>query len=185
MKLDARIVLTFSLALIPFGTLHADEPALPVGNATSATSISIDGTRTPEPGLLTGGQPTPEQLREAARAGVRTIINLRGNDEPGYEWEANLAKELGLTYVHIPIGGADDLTRANVGRFDVALDAAREKGPVLVHCASGNRAGALLALQRGWIKGASPDAAIAFGIDAGLTRLEIPTRALLETPAPR
>jgi protein tyrosine phosphatase (PTP) superfamily phosphohydrolase (DUF442 family) len=44
-------------------------------------------------------------------------------------------------------------------------------GPVLLHCGSGNRVGAVLALRHS-LSGASEEEAIAFGNDAGLTKLE-------------
>ncbi|MER2176978.1 MAG: hypothetical protein ABS955_04680, partial [Stenotrophomonas maltophilia] len=61
---------------------------------------------------------------------------------------------------------------------------AQSQGPVLLHCASGNRAGALLALLQAR-EGASVDDALTFGRAAGMTSLEAPTRVLLEQDATR
>ena len=44
-------------------------------------------------------------------------------------------------------------------------------GPVLIHCASSNRVGALLALRES-LRGASDEEALEFGKQAGMTRLE-------------
>ena len=44
--------------------------------------------------------------------------------------------------------------------------------PVIIHCASGNRVGALLALRANLIQGKSASEALAFGKAAGLTTLE-------------
>jgi protein tyrosine phosphatase (PTP) superfamily phosphohydrolase (DUF442 family) len=84
-----------------------------------------------------------------------------------------------MSYIQIPIAGAADLTRANVERLDTTLRDARPAGRVLLHCASGNRAGALLALRENWLHGAAPEDALALGLAAGLTSLEPQTRRLL------
>jgi hypothetical protein len=49
----------------------------------------------------------------------------------------------------------------------------------MVHCASGNRVGALLALRANRLEGASPEDALELGLDAGLTRLEPAVREAL------
>jgi protein tyrosine phosphatase (PTP) superfamily phosphohydrolase (DUF442 family) len=84
-----------------------------------------------------------------------------------------------LRYVELPIAGASDLTRENVERLDRALRDALPAGPVLLHCASGNRVGALLALRETWLRGAEPEAALALGRAAGLAGLEAKTRELM------
>jgi uncharacterized protein (TIGR01244 family) len=131
-------------------------------------------------GVLSGGQPTPEQIEAAARAGFRTVINLRTPQETGFEWERDTVERLGMSYVQIPVAGARGLTRDNVERIDAALGAALEQGPVLLHCASGNRIGAVLAVREAWLRDADTEAALAFGLASGLTRLEPATRELLD-----
>jgi uncharacterized protein (TIGR01244 family) len=143
----------------------------------------IPNARVPMEGLLSGGQPTQEHLEQAARAGYKTVINLRDPSEGGFEWEEETASRLNMRYVNLPIAGASGLTRENVERFDAALEAGLAEGPVLLHCSSGNRDGALLALREAWLEGADPEKAIALGKAAGLTRLEGEVRKLLETPA--
>jgi len=58
------------------------------------------------------------------------------------------------------------MTFANARTFDQLL--AKSPRPVLIHCSSGNRVGAMLAL-RAKLNGASSDQALAFGIAGGLT----------------
>ncbi len=144
---------------------------------------AIPNARTPLAGVRSGGQPTPEQIEEAAGAGFRTVINLRADGEPGFEWEREAVERLGMQYVHIPVAGAPGLTHENVERLDTALADARQRGPALLHCASGNRIGAMLALREAWVRGAGPSDALRFGLDAGLTKLEPDVRALLGLPA--
>jgi len=164
--------LSVSLALMLCTFALAAEPPVPILNA-----------RTPLDGVLSGGQPTPEQVAQAAKAGFRTVMNLRSDGEPGFDWEPAAVEAAGMRYVHIPIAGPDTLTRENVERVDAALSEALKNGPVLLHCASGNRIGAVLALRAAWVQGAEPAAALKLGQEAGLTRLEGATRELLGLPA--
>jgi len=50
---------------------------------------------------------------------------------------------------------------------------------VLVHCGTGNRCGAMLALTEAWFRQHSTEDAIAFGKQAGLTGMEPVVRDLL------
>jgi uncharacterized protein (TIGR01244 family) len=136
----------------------------------------------PRPQLYSAGQPSAAQLQQAADAGVTTVIDLRQPDEDRGFDETAAAERLGLRYVRIPVAGAAGLTDANAHALRTAL--AQSSGPVLVHCASGNRAGALLALSNAR-DGASVEHALQLGRDAGMTSLEAPTRALLEQAAAR
>ena len=147
-------------------------------------SVPIRNARTPIEGVLSGGQPTPEQIELTAQAGFLTVINLRAETEPGFEWEREAVEQLGMRYVLIPVAGEDGLTRENVGRIDSALNEALERGPVLFHCASGNRIGAVLALRGAWFHGLDSDAALRLGLAGGLGGLESKIRTLLELPDP-
>jgi len=136
----------------------------------------------PRPQLYSAGQPSATELQQAAAAGITTVIDLRQPDEDRGFDETLAAERLGLRYVRIPVAGAAGLTDANARALHAAL--VQSQGPVLVHCASGNRAGALLALLQA--RGGAPlDQALQFGRDAGMTSLEAPTRALLEQQARR
>lgn len=129
------------------------------------------------PGLYAGGQPDAAQLHTFARDGVKVVIDLRGADEArGYD-EAAVTGELGLRYVRLPIGGASDLTPANATALAALLGAAQ--GPVLLHCASGNRVGALLALSAAESEGLAPSTALELGKRAGLRSLEPAVRERL------
>ena len=149
----------------------------------AANAFAGDATlRQPRPDLITAGQPSEQQLRDAAANGVTTIIDLRKPDEDrGYD-EAALAEQLGLRYVRLPIAGAGDITEANARTLDRLLK--QDSGKTLLHCASSNRAGALLSLIDAHINGASVEDALTFGRDAGMTSLEPAVRAVLETPTP-
>lgn len=124
------------------------------------------------PDLYSAGQPSPEQLERLAREGVRSVINLRAAGEPDQYDERAEAERLGLRYASIPVAGAQDLTPETVQRFTDELAEAQRAGPVLIHCASANRVGAMVALEQGWHRGAATEAALERGRAAGLTGLE-------------
>lgn len=136
-------------------------------------------------GQYAAGQPTPDDLARLARDGVRTVINLRAPGEAVEFDEAAEAARLGLRYVALPIAGPADLDRERVARFGRALDDARRAGGVLVHCATSNRVGALVALDAALNRGSALDAALACGRAAGLASLEPAVCALVEREAAR
>jgi len=131
------------------------------------------------PELYCGGQPTPEDLARLVRDGVRTVINLRHPSEPGQHDERAHAERCDLHYVNLPVTGPQDLDAVTVQRFADELERARARGPVLIHCASANRVGALIALQQSWHRGCDPDTALARGRAAGLAGLEPAVACLL------
>jgi len=129
--------------------------------------------------LIIGAQPTREVLQQAADAGIKVVVNLRGEGEdPGYD-EAAAAAELGLTYLRVPVAGAAGLTPENVHLFDAVLKQVGDQ-PALMHCASGNRVGAVHALHANQYGGMDPEAAIEYGKAHGMTSLEEAVRERLE-----
>ncbi len=131
-------------------------------------STLLPNGRQPFENVVTGGQPTVEGLQQASELGFRTVINLRTPGESPIGQEA--VEAAGMSYVSIPVSGASGLTRENAQALAEALNQA--EGPVLVHCGSGNRVGALFALKAYHVDNASPEAALAVGIESGLTRLK-------------
>jgi len=150
----------------------------PASDGQDLLAIKIPKARVPFEGMLTGGQPTPEQLEQAAKMGFQTVINMRPVDEKGaIPDEADIVADLGMQYVYIPVKGAEDLTEENATRFAEAL--AEAGSPLMIHCASGNRVGALFALKAVLTDGASVDEAMQIGVDTGVTRLESSIREIL------
>ena len=75
--------------------------------------------------------------------------------------------------------GPADLTLHNAQALAAALAEAGPGHPVLLHCASGNRAGALLALKAHSIDLLPPAQALELGRRAGLKALEPVVRQLI------
>ena len=127
-------------------------------------------------GVAVIAQPDEAELRGLAEQGVRTVVNLRHAGEDAMplsiEAEGVLCRELGMDYVHLPVsmkppaeGGAD---RKLAAGFETLLAAAREAGPVAVHCKLGHRAGALVLIALGRNQGWDGARAIAEAPRLGL-----------------
>ncbi len=95
----------------------------------------------PEPDVLFGGQPTEAQLEAMATDGLAFVVDLRAEGEDrGYDEPAAL-QNLDVPYVNLPVDG-ERLTQP--GTFERFIETMKKlEGPTLVHCASGNRVGAL------------------------------------------
>lgn len=147
------------------------QPADSTAGAESAEGLGLLNERRSLGGLITGGQPTPEVLEAAAAAGVTTVISLRQESEPGYFEEQEQVRALGMRFVSIPIDGAAAITEENAAQLHRALEGL-DVGSTVLHCGSGNRAGALLALRQFYFAGATRDEALEAGRAAGMTGLE-------------
>jgi uncharacterized protein (TIGR01244 family) len=141
-----------------------------VAEAPQPVPELLPNLREPLPAVISGGQPSPEQLSAARDAGYKTVLNLRLPDERGVADEPEIVTGLGMEYLSLPINGSDGLTRDNAEAFARALETAEY--PMIIHCSSGNRIGALFALKAFWVDGASAEEALQIGLDSGLTRLE-------------
>lgn len=165
--------------LLLAGCAHAPTPV--PGATTAAAPAGVIQLHQPRPGLYTAGQPAAGDWQAIAARGVTTVVNLRTPSEMQGRDEAAEVRAAGMHYIEIPVAGADGITDANARLLGDAL--AGSKGPVLVHCASANRAGGLLALSEARYGGAAPEQAIALGRKAGMASTEARIRALLEAPA--
>ncbi len=131
----------------------------------------------PVDGVIACGLPNPDELREAHAGGLRTVVNLCPMAEQPFD-EAAMVTALGMRYEHIPISGAQDLTRDNALKFAAIVNDSANH-PLVVHCKSGNRAGALYALKAFFADGCDAESALAAGLTAGLTVLKPAVRAVL------
>ncbi len=145
-------------------------------SADSEAELKVDlrdvvasGVVEPVDGMSTAGQPDRAALKVFADSGYTTVIDLRAAAENRGLNEGAVVEELGMSYVTLPITGAGAINFENAAKLDALIDAS--SGPVLVHCGSSNRVGALLALGKS-LEGAEDNAALAFGKEAGMTSLE-------------
>jgi len=104
--------------------------------------------------LITSGQPSEDQLRQAAAEGIDTIVNLAPHDaDNALPDEAGLVHALGMTYHHLPVVFANP-TEADFAAFEKVMAELLPGSRTLVHCAANFRVSAfygLYAIKRlGW-----------------------------------
>lgn len=164
-----------SVALLAPVLLAGCQLHRPVDPPPAMTAVGIV-LHAPRPGLYTAGQPASSDWAMIAGRGVTTVINLRTPAELAGRDEAAEVGAAGMRYAEIPVDGAAGIGMEKARALRSLLD--RADGPVLVHCASGNRVGALIALGAA-DAGASTEDAIAQGRAAGMTGAETRVRELL------
>jgi uncharacterized protein (TIGR01244 family) len=119
--------------------------------AFQAPPVKIDDVEGVELGNLyldgrvyISGQPTTAAFAELARRGLTVVVNTRtpaeveDREKVPFD-EESFVRELGMSYVAIPLGGDDHpYEPAAVGRLAEVL--AANDGRVLIHCLYGGRA---------------------------------------------
>jgi uncharacterized protein (TIGR01244 family) len=117
-------------------------------------SAEVPGTADPtafpnyrflRPGLATAGQPSAAGLAQLKAMGFKTVVNLRTEKEGAKEEEA-MVKAAGLSYVSVPVT-AETLSQKDADAVGRVIDDPAA-GPVLLHCATANRVGAVWAILR-------------------------------------
>ena len=130
----------------------------------------------PLPGIGAAGQPAASDWTDLAAAGVRTVVDLRAPNEPRGHDEPDAVRAAGMAYVAIPV--------TQMTLHDEQFDAVRtllrdpSRRPIVVHCASSNRVGALLLPYFVLDEQQPLDKAIELAIDAGLRSQELATLAV-------
>ena len=94
------------------------------------------------PDVYRSSHPMPYQMRDAARAGIRSVLSLRGSHagvgSNQLEWDT--CRRLGIPLLHMPIGLRDAPRRSEMLALIEILS--RIEKPLLLHCKSGaDRAG--------------------------------------------
>jgi uncharacterized protein (TIGR01244 family) len=126
--------------------------------------------------VATAGQPEEEHLRQLAKAGYKTVIDLRTSEEdPGFD-EPDVARWAGMEYTNIPVGH-ETIEEETFEQFR-GLMRDPERRPVLVHCASANRVGVLLVPYLVLDEGKSTEEAEEIAAGVGLKSDELKEAAL-------
>jgi uncharacterized protein (TIGR01244 family) len=143
--------------------------AVPAAQLWAGVPDSLDASRIPayrlvRPDLATGGQPSAEALAQLKSLGFATVVNLRTPQEGAAEERAAVEAQ-GLRYVNVPFT-LETFSLADVEAVEKVL-ADPSAGPVLLHCHSSNRVGAVWAAIQAR-QGRGFDEALAAGREAGL-----------------
>ena len=159
----SRILLAFLLAL----------PAFAQAPLPETEGFGISAAVRPEEGLLIAGQPTAKQLKAAAKAGYKTVIDLRPlSEDRGFE-EEKAARKAKLEYANIGVT-PDTLDASTVKYFLTVLSNAER--PALIHCSSGNRAAGLYYAWLVMEQGMPEDQALQQARAAGLAAPDLEAR---------
>jgi uncharacterized protein (TIGR01244 family) len=154
----ASVAIVAAVFTVVFGSFPAyprESGPVDLGIDSAALPVEIEDFSGVRGGLfrdgrvLVGGQPDRDALRRLRELGVTVVVNLRTpsemNDRDRVPFdEAAFVQELGLEYVHIPLGGDDHpYTPEAVAVFASVLE--RHSGPVFLHCTVAWRASYLWA----------------------------------------
>lgn len=147
----------------------------------SADSARIPNYRLVAPGIAAAGQPSPAALSDLKAMGFGAVVNLRTEKEADLAAEKAVVEAQGLRYVSVPIT-PDSFRLEDVLAVQRVLEDPWT-GPVLLHCASSNRVGAVLAVLQAR-KGQPLDEALAAGRAAGMSSpaMENAVRRVLGAP---
>ncbi len=132
----ASVVLSLSISAFP---ALAETPAIPNFHQVNDH-------------VYRGGQPAPEAWQSLAKMGVKTVIDLRREDEHSTAEEARAVAAAGISYVNLPMKGVVAPSDEQIAKALAILDST---GPVFVHCQRGaDRTGTVIACYRishdGW-----------------------------------
>jgi uncharacterized protein (TIGR01244 family) len=134
----AAVLFIAMCAVRPAAAQQITKPTVPGAN----NFVQLETT------VACGGATTPEAVPELAKMGFKSIINLRLPTEAGanVDAEAAAAKAAGIKFYNIPFNGQTP----DPAVADKFLDTITAPGnePAYIHCAAGNRAGAMWMIKR-------------------------------------
>ena len=178
--MSKRIMFNLIVSLITvqvFTVVSATDVAMEEHAILLSIEAIHEGSELVERGYpISSGQPDPVTLVLLKEAGYKAIIDMRRLSEDRGFNELAVVGDLGMDYYSLPVDGAGGVTFENAMRLDRILKTI--DGPVFLHCKSGNRVGALLAL-RASIHGASDEDALDVGKKGGVTSHERAVRQRL------
>lgn len=142
-------------------------PALPAAE-TRLESVEVGAAKPVHQfgNYYLAGQPAAADFATWKDKGVRTVISLRAAGE--IDWDEKAAVEAqGMKFVSIPFRAADSLGDSQIEAALAALQEGREH-PVLLHCGTSHRVGAIWYAHRIRQDGVSPADAMSEAKEVGL-----------------
>ena len=108
------------------------------------------------PDVWRSAQPAPHHIARAARRGVKTVINLRGEEQTyGTRWlEERACERNGLALVNLRLRSRAAPTRAEFQSIKNVLETVQF--PILIHCKSGADRAGLMAVMVAHLHGGQP-----------------------------
>lgn len=113
-------------------------------------AVSIDNFGKVNDHIYRGGQPKGTQYRELAAIGVKTVVDLRADNDRAAR---GLAEAAGMKYINLPLEPKEYPGPDAASRF-LEIVNNPENGVVYVHCAGGrHRTGSMIAAYRMTVDG--------------------------------
>ncbi len=136
--LAAIVLIAAAFGVRPASAQQVTKPTVP----GAANFAKLETT------VACGGATTPEAVPEIKKMGYKSIINLRLPTEAGanVDAEAAAAKAAGINFYSIPFSGQSPDPKV-ADKFLETITAAGNE-PAYIHCAAGNRAGAMWMIKR-------------------------------------
>jgi uncharacterized protein (TIGR01244 family) len=146
----AALALSLSTAVIP----------------THAENIAIPNFHKVNDQVYRGGQPDAQAWPGLAQMGIKTVIDLRREDEHSSAAEMQAVNAAGMKYVNVPMKGVVAPSDQQISKILSLLNSGE---PVFVHCRRGaDRTGAVIACYRvthdGWQRKQALQEAKSFGM---------------------
>jgi uncharacterized protein (TIGR01244 family) len=117
--------------------------------------------------FATAGQPKETAFAKLAASGFRSVLNLR-TDAEGVDLarEREMAEKASLRYISVPVA-PPSITSETVNAFISAVKD-RSNHPMLIHCGTANRVGAMMMIYRvldqGWPEDKAAEEAARIGL---------------------
>ena len=151
-------------------------PAAEPAPVQAATCGSIKTLHQTGGAMYFASQPSAEDYALVKAMGIKTVIDLRTEQENRGFDEAKTVSDLGMAYVSIPWNSPEQLTDEKLDAMRAALRSAQR--PLMMKCGSSNRVGAGWLAYRVLDEGVSVETAIAEAKEVGLRTPAYEAKAL-------
>lgn len=98
--------------------------------------------------IYRGGHPSVTGLKNLAQSKIKTVLDLENNLDAPLEAEASQVKNLGMTFISVPLSGISSPSKADMNYIQSVLKD-QTAYPIYVHCKYGSdRTGLVIGLYR-------------------------------------
>jgi tyrosine-protein phosphatase SIW14 len=163
------LIVAFVFGAMPATAFSATFTATGAPAVVLEAAANIPNLHQVDENFYRGGMPNQAGLRQLRDAGVKTVISL-ANEKKYLASEKEAVKELGMTFVHIPMSAWRKPKQNDIDAF-MAVVQDKDEEPVFVHCVHGrDRTGAMVAMYRIQEQGWSAEQAYGEMVDKGFRK---------------